>query len=65
MLLRGLGAFTPLANLADLPAIAVPWGSTIAAGPCRSCSSRPAGGEERLLALAAAVEAIGLATHQI
>ena len=65
VLMRGLGAFTPLANLADVPAIAVPCGVDDRGRPLSIMFVAAAGGEERLLALAAAVEATGLATHQI
>jgi aspartyl-tRNA(Asn)/glutamyl-tRNA(Gln) amidotransferase subunit A len=65
VLMRGLGAFTPLANLADVPAIAVPCGVDDRGRPLSIMFVAARGGEERLLALAAAVEATGLATRQI
>jgi aspartyl-tRNA(Asn)/glutamyl-tRNA(Gln) amidotransferase subunit A len=65
LLLRALGAYTPLANLCDLPAIAVPCGVDDRKRPLSIMFVAPRGGEARLLELAAAVEATGLATTPI
>ena len=65
VLLRGLGAFTPLANLADVPAIAVPCGVDDRGRSLSIMFVAARGGEERLLGLARAVEDAGLATRQI
>ncbi|HEU0033780.1 MAG TPA: amidase [Kofleriaceae bacterium] len=60
-LLRALGAFTPLANLCDLPAIAVPCGVDDRGRPLSVMFVGRAGQEAALLGLAKAVEATGLA----
>ncbi len=60
MLLRALGAFTPLANLADLPAIAVPSGVDDRGRPLSIMFVTGRGGETTLLQLALAVEQTGL-----
>ncbi|HTL32909.1 MAG TPA: amidase [Kofleriaceae bacterium] len=59
-LLRSLGAFTPLANLCDLPAIAVPCGVDDRGRPLSIMFVTLRGGEWQLLQIAAAVEATGL-----
>ncbi|MDX2086495.1 MAG: amidase [Kofleriaceae bacterium] len=58
--LRALGAFTPLANLVDLPAIAVPSGVDDRGRPLSIMFVAPQGGETSLLRIAHAVEATGL-----
>lgn len=58
--LRALGAFTPLANLADLPAIAIPCGIDDRGRPLSIMFLAARGGEDRLLQLALAVERTGL-----
>ncbi|MBL0214128.1 MAG: amidase [Myxococcales bacterium] len=60
VLLRALGAFTPLANLCDLPAIAVPSGVDERGRPLSIMFVAGLGGEARLLQLALAVERTGL-----
>lgn len=59
-LLRSLGAYTPLANLCDLPAIAVPCGEDDRGRPLSIMFVAAKGGETRLLQLALAVERTGL-----
>lgn len=65
MLLRALGAYTPLANLTGLPAIAVPCGIDERGRPLSIMFMTGPGGERALLGLAAAVEATGLTDVQI
>ena len=60
LMLRALGAFTPLANLADLPAIAVPCGIDDRGRPLSIMFVAARGGETALLRLALAVERTGL-----
>ena len=60
MLLRALGAFTPLANLTDLPSIAVPSGVDDRGRPLSIMFVAGRGGETALLQLALAVERTGL-----
>jgi aspartyl-tRNA(Asn)/glutamyl-tRNA(Gln) amidotransferase subunit A len=60
MLLRALGAFTPLANLTDLPSIAVPSGVDDRGRPLSIMFVAGRGGETDLLRLALAVERTGL-----
>jgi Asp-tRNA(Asn)/Glu-tRNA(Gln) amidotransferase A subunit family amidase len=60
-LLRALGCYTPLANLCDLPAIAAPCGVDRRGRPLSIMFVAAAGRELDLLAIAAAVEATGLA----
>jgi Asp-tRNA(Asn)/Glu-tRNA(Gln) amidotransferase A subunit family amidase len=60
MLLRALGAFTPLANLTDLPSIAVPCGVDDRGRPLSIMFVAAHGGETELLRLAHAVEETGL-----
>jgi len=60
LLLRALGAFTPLANLCDLPAIAVPCGVDDRGRPLSIMFVTLRGDEWRLLQLAQAVEETGL-----
>ncbi len=62
VLLRALGAFTPLANLCDLPAIAVPSGVDDRGRPLSIMFVAGKGGETSLLRVALAVEATGLGT---
>jgi Asp-tRNA(Asn)/Glu-tRNA(Gln) amidotransferase A subunit family amidase len=64
-LLRALGAFTPLANLCDLPAIAVPCGVDDRGRPLSIMFVAGPGQETTLLRLALAVERTGLATRPI
>ncbi|HEY5950551.1 MAG TPA: amidase [Kofleriaceae bacterium] len=65
MLLRALGAFTPLANLCDLPAIAVPSGVDDRGRPLSIMFVAGHGGETTLLRIALAVERTGLGTTRI
>ena len=65
LLLRALGAYTPLANLCDLPSIAVPCGVDDRGRPLSIMFVAPRDGEARLLELAAAIEATGLARRPI
>ncbi len=60
MLLRALGAYTPLANLTGLPAIAVPCGIDDRGRPLSIMFMTAAGGETTLLRIALAVERAGL-----
>jgi aspartyl-tRNA(Asn)/glutamyl-tRNA(Gln) amidotransferase subunit A len=60
-LLRALGAFTPLANLCDLPAIAVPCGTDGRGRPLSIMFVAGHGQELTLLRIARAVEQTGLA----
>ncbi len=59
-LLRALGAFTPLANLCDLPSIAVPCGVDDRGRPLSIMFVAAHGQETALLRLALAVERTGL-----
>jgi aspartyl-tRNA(Asn)/glutamyl-tRNA(Gln) amidotransferase subunit A len=65
MLLRALGAFTPLANLCDLPAIAVPSGIDDRGRPLSIMFVAGHGGETTLLRIALAVERTGLGTTRV
>jgi Asp-tRNA(Asn)/Glu-tRNA(Gln) amidotransferase A subunit family amidase len=65
MMLRALGAFTPLANLADLPAIAVPCGVDDRGRPLSIMFIAQRRNEHTLLRIARAVEHTGLATTPI
>jgi Asp-tRNA(Asn)/Glu-tRNA(Gln) amidotransferase A subunit family amidase len=65
ILLRALGAYTPLANLTGLPSIAVPCGTDAVGRPLSIMFLAAAGGETVLLRLALAVERLGLATTPI
>jgi Asp-tRNA(Asn)/Glu-tRNA(Gln) amidotransferase A subunit family amidase len=65
VLLRALGAFTPLANLVDLPAIAVPCGVDDRDRPLSIMFVAAPGGETDLLRIAHAVERTGLATQPV
>ena len=65
VLLRALGAFTPLANLCDLPAIAIPSGVDDRGRPLSIMFVAGQGGETSLLRLALAVEAMGLGTAPV
>jgi len=56
LMLRALGAFTPLANLVDLPAIAVPCGVDDRGRPLSIMFVSARGGETTLLRIALAVE---------
>jgi aspartyl-tRNA(Asn)/glutamyl-tRNA(Gln) amidotransferase subunit A len=56
MLLRALGAYTPLANLTGLPSIAVPMGADERGRPLSIMFVTTPGGETDLLRLALAVE---------
>ena len=62
MLLRSLGAFTPLANLCDLPSIAVPSGVDDRGRPLSIMFVGALGSETQLLRLALAAEQTGLGT---
>jgi Asp-tRNA(Asn)/Glu-tRNA(Gln) amidotransferase A subunit family amidase len=64
-LLRALGAYTPLANLTGLPAIAVPCGVDDRGRPLSIMFMGRAGAELALLRLALAVERTGLGTAAI
>ena len=64
-LLRALGAFTPLANLVDLPAIAAPSGVDDRGRPLSIMFVAPPGGETSLLRLALAAEATGLGSARV
>lgn len=59
-MLRALGAFTPLANLCDLPSIAVPCGIDEQGRPLSIMFVANKNREDDLLAIARAVEATGL-----
>jgi aspartyl-tRNA(Asn)/glutamyl-tRNA(Gln) amidotransferase subunit A len=65
LLLRALGAFTPLANLTDLPAIAVPSGVDDRGRPLSIMFVGTRGSEMQLLRIAAAVEDTGLGTASV
>ncbi len=65
VLLRALGAFTPLANLCDLPAIAVPSGVDDRGRPLSIMFMAGHGGETQLLRIALAVERTGLGTTPV
>ena len=65
LLLRALGAYTPLANLTGLPAIAVPCGIDARGRPLSIMFMGPPGSEEHLLGIAAAVEATGLCDRRV
>ncbi|MCB9572771.1 MAG: amidase [Kofleriaceae bacterium] len=62
VLLRALGAYTPLCNLTGHPAIAVPCGVDDRGRPLSIMFVADAGAEATLLRLALAVERLGLAT---
>jgi aspartyl-tRNA(Asn)/glutamyl-tRNA(Gln) amidotransferase subunit A len=64
-LLRALGAFTTLANLIDLPSIAVPSGVDDRGRPLSIMFVAPRGSETTLLRIAHAVEATGLGTTPV
>ncbi|MBA2542997.1 MAG: amidase [Deltaproteobacteria bacterium] len=64
-LLRALGAFTPLANLCDLPSIAVPCGVDDRGRPLSIMFVAASGQETALLRLALAVERTGLGTKPV
>lgn len=63
--LRALGAYTPLANLTGLPAIAVPSGRDAVGRPLSTMFVGRMGSEQRLLEIAAAAEATGLGTVEV
>jgi Asp-tRNA(Asn)/Glu-tRNA(Gln) amidotransferase A subunit family amidase len=65
LMLRALGAFTPLANLVDLPAIAVPCGIDERGRPLSIMFVGGRGSETTLLRIALAVERTGLSTTPI
>lgn len=65
MLLRSVGAYTPLANLCDLPAIAVPCGEDDRGRPLSIMFVAGRGEETRLLRVALALERTGLARARI
>ena len=60
MMIRAIGAFTPLANLCDLPAIAVPCGVDAVGRPLSIMFMAAHGNETTLLRIALAVEQTGL-----
>jgi aspartyl-tRNA(Asn)/glutamyl-tRNA(Gln) amidotransferase subunit A len=64
-MLRALGAFTPLANLCDLPSIAVPCGVDDRGRPLSIMFVAGDGGETTLLRIAAAIEQTGLGEQPI
>jgi aspartyl-tRNA(Asn)/glutamyl-tRNA(Gln) amidotransferase subunit A len=64
-LLRALGAFTPLANLCDLPAIAVPCGVDDHGRPLSIMFVAAKAREDDLLAIARAAELTGLGTTPV
>jgi Asp-tRNA(Asn)/Glu-tRNA(Gln) amidotransferase A subunit family amidase len=63
--LRALGAFTPLANLVDLPSIAVPCGSDDRGRPLSIMFVAAPGEETALLGIAHAVEDTGLGERPV
>ena len=65
LLLRSLGAYTPLANLCDLPSIAVPCGEDDRGRPLSIMFVAGKGQETRLLQLALAVERTGLGRTRV
>jgi Asp-tRNA(Asn)/Glu-tRNA(Gln) amidotransferase A subunit family amidase len=65
LMLRALGAFTPLANLCDLPAIAVPMGVDDRGRPLSIMFVGGYGSETQLLRIAHAVENTGLGSTPI
>jgi len=65
VLLRALGAFTPLANLCDLPSIAVPSGVDDRGRPLSIMFVGGLGAETALLRIALAVERTGLGTTPV
>jgi Asp-tRNA(Asn)/Glu-tRNA(Gln) amidotransferase A subunit family amidase len=65
LLLRSLGAYTPLANLCDLPAIAVPCGEDERGRPLSIMFVAARGEETRLLRIALAVERTGLGRARV
>lgn len=65
LMLRALGAFTPLANLCDLPAIAVPSGVDDRGRPLSIMFVAAHGEETTLLRIARAVELTGLGDAQL
>jgi Asp-tRNA(Asn)/Glu-tRNA(Gln) amidotransferase A subunit family amidase len=60
LMLRAIGAFTPLANLVNLPSIAVPCGEDERGRPLSIMFVTTPGDETRLLRIALAVERTGL-----
>jgi Asp-tRNA(Asn)/Glu-tRNA(Gln) amidotransferase A subunit family amidase len=60
MMLRALGAFTPLANLCDLPSIAVPCGIDDVGRPLSVMFVTTRNRETDLLRIALAVERTGI-----
>jgi aspartyl-tRNA(Asn)/glutamyl-tRNA(Gln) amidotransferase subunit A len=65
MMLRAVGAFTPLANLCDLPSIAVPAGVDAVGRPLSIMFVAAPGEELMLLRVALAVERTGVSTLPI
>lgn len=65
VMLRSLGAFTPLANLCDLPSIAVPMGVDERRRPLSIMFVGNHGSETQLLQIAHAVERTGLGTAPV
>ena len=65
MMMRAIGAFTPLANLCDLPAIAVPCGVDSVGRPLSIMFMAAHGNETTLLRIALAIEQSGIGTEPI
>jgi Asp-tRNA(Asn)/Glu-tRNA(Gln) amidotransferase A subunit family amidase len=65
ILLRAVGAYTPLANLTGLPAIAVPCGVDDRGRPLSIMFMTAAGGETTLLRIALALEQANLGTTAV
>jgi Asp-tRNA(Asn)/Glu-tRNA(Gln) amidotransferase A subunit family amidase len=65
ILLRAVGAYTPLANLTGLPAIAMPCGVDDRGRPLSIMFMAAPGGERTLLRLALAVERTGVGTAPV
>ena len=65
LLLRAIGAYTPLANLTGLPAITVPSGVDARGRPLAIMLMGRPGSEHELLAFAAALESTGLGKQPI
>jgi len=65
MMMRAIGAFTPLANLCDLPAIAVPCGVDGVGRPLSVMFMAAHGNETTLLRVALAIEQSGIGTLPI
>jgi len=64
-MLRALAAFTPLANLCDLPSLSAPMGVDDRGRPLSIMFVGPPGSESQLLRIALAVEKTGLGTTPV